>query len=113
MYCFEICFGHAPFRICYPVCFPEYLPWPWPPRIGPDPPEFSPLIGLTIDGGHPDWLRDVYALAMAVRGAEMATGEVGKMLGDAVTRATAHVQMRMPEGVTLAQHAHQAAYAKA
>ena len=102
MRCFEICFGRAPFRFCYRVCIPNY----WPLSLVIDPPDPWGYVGLTVDGEHPEWLRDVHALAAAQRGAELATGEVAKILGAAVERAAADVQARMPEGATLTHHEH-------
>lgn len=110
MDCFEICFGQFPFRVCYRICLPPITPWP--PHIGPWP-EPGWLPELTIDGGRPEWLGDAVALAVALRAAELATGETARVLHDAVTAATAHVQQRLPEGMALNRHAHEAAYQKA
>lgn len=104
MKCFQICFGHFPFRVCYRICIPDLiLAWPW--RIGPDP----EMGALTIDGRNPEWLQDIHGLALASRAAELATGETAKILGEAVARAKAHVERGLPEGVTLSEHEHAAA----
>ena len=97
MQCFEICLDDPP--MCFRLCIPEYIMLP---HFPPEPPET-----ITIDGVHPEWLRDVHALVMTANAAEMATGETAKILNDAVTRSSALVQKRMPTGMTLKQHQHE------
>ncbi len=112
MECIHLCFGPPHHRICHTFCWPLRYPI-WPPQPTPDPPpEFDLFGGLTINGGHPEWLADVHALALALHSAQMAKGDVAKTLHEAVGQGIAHVRQRLPAEFALSLHDH-AAEAKA